>query len=161
MTPRRVQLGRLFLMSWIIGCALSGWAGEGRAVAVAVSPKNSSSNLTLGDLRKILSGEKRTWPDGSRVKLFSRSPGTLERTALLKILGKSEIEYKQYWTSKVYQGDAESEPMVLPSNGMQREALTAYPGTIALVEASDVKAGMKVLKIDGKLPEEADYPIRY
>jgi hypothetical protein len=51
--------------------------------------------------------------------------------------------------------------MVLPSNGMQREALTAYPGAIALVEATDVKPGMKVLKVDGKSPRDENYPLRY
>jgi hypothetical protein len=117
------------------------------------------SNVTLGDLRKIFSGEKRTWPGGSRIKLFSRAPGTTERTALLKLLGKSEMEYKQFWTAKVFQGDAESEPIVLPSNGMQREALTAYPGAIILVDSADVKPGMKILKVDGKLPDDETYPL--
>jgi hypothetical protein len=61
----------------------------------------------------------------------------------------------------VYQGEAEAEPMVLPSNGMQREALTAYSGAIALVAADDVKPGMKVLKVDGKLPEDESYPLHW
>jgi len=43
---------------------------------------------------------------------------------------------------------------------MQREALQAYPGGIALVDASDIKSGMKVLKVDGKTPEEAGYPLQ-
>lgn len=129
------------------------------SIAVIVSPKNTVTNLSLGDLRKIFSGEKRTWPDGAHVKLFSRAPGTIERTALLKLLGKSETEYKQFWTAKVYQGEADAEPAVLPSNGMQREAMTAFPGAIALVEADDIKPGMKVLKIDGKLPDDDNYPV--
>ncbi len=162
MDPRRVRLGKLLLLGLTsISAPRHAVAGEAHAIAVAVSPKNSLSNLTAADLRKIFSGEKRTWPDGSRVKLFTRATGTRERTALLKLLGKSEIEYKQYWTSKVYLGDAEAEPMVLPSAGMQREALTAYPGAIALVDSVEVKAGMKILKIDGKLPEDENYPLRY
>jgi hypothetical protein len=44
---------------------------------------------------------------------------------------------------------------------MQREALTVYPGAIALVEAGDAKASMKILKVDGKLPEDPNYPLRY
>jgi len=113
-------------MSWIIGCALSGWAGEaapsrsGESEELLVESHAWRSAQDLS-VKSVLGRTAR----GS--KLFSRSPGTLERTALLKILGKSRSNTKQYWTSKVYQGDAESEPMVLPSNGMQREALTAYP----------------------------------
>ncbi len=160
MNVRKKKSGIAFLAVWCLALALaSGFAAPRRSVAVAVSPKNTQTNLTLAELRKIFSGEKRTWPDGARVKLFSRAPGTIERTALLKLLGKSEIEYKQFWTGKVYQGEAEAEPMILPSNGMQREALTAYPGAIALVDAADIKPGMKLLKVDGKLPEEENYPL--
>lgn len=156
------QFGRLLVAGLGFCCAQPEMhAGQNHAVAVAVSPKNTVSNLSSGELRKMFLGEKRTWADGVRVKLFSRSPGTAERTALLKLLGKSESDYKQYWTAKVYQGEAEAEPMVLPSNGMQREALAAYPGAIALVEAGEVKPGMKVLKIDGKLPEDENYPLHY
>lgn len=161
MKSRKTISATKFLASCVIALALaSSLAAQSRTVAVAVSPKNSVSNLTLGELRKIFSGEKRTWSDGAKVKLFSRAPGTSERSALLKLLGKSETEYKQFWTGKVYQGEAEAEPMVLPSNGMQREALTAYPGAITLVDAADVKAGMKILKVDGKLPENESYPLR-
>jgi ABC-type phosphate transport system substrate-binding protein len=149
-----------FLLSAVLVLVLAnGAAAQPRSVAVAVSPKNPVLNLTLGELRKIFSGEKRTWQDGSRVRLFSRASGTIERTALLKLLGKSETEYKQYWTGKIYQGDAEAEPMVLPSNGMQKEALMAYSGAITLVDAAEVKLGMKILKVDGKMPEEEGYPL--
>jgi hypothetical protein len=43
---------------------------------------------------------------------------------------------------------------------MQKEALQAYPGGIALVDATDIKPGMKVLKVDGKLPGEEGYPLQ-
>lgn len=132
---------------------------QGPTIAVVVSPKNALASLSLGELRKIFSGDKRSWPDGTRIKLFSRGPGTPERAALLKLLGKSETEYKQYWAGKVYQGEAESEPMVLPSVGVQKEALKAYPGAIALFDSADVKADMKVVKVDGKLPEDSGYPL--
>lgn len=161
MNIRRAKLGILFLAGWCPVLAMPGGslAAQGKPVAVVVSPKNSQSNLSLGELRKIFSGEKRSWPDGPKIKLFSRSPGSVERTALLKLLGKSESEYKQFWTAKVYQGDAEAAPIVLPSNGMQKEALTASPGAIALVDATEVRPGMKVLKIDGKLPDNENYPL--
>jgi hypothetical protein len=128
-------------------------------IAVVVNPHNAQSNLGMGDLRKVLVGEKRYWSDGSAVKLFTRSVGTKEHDALLKVIRMSENEYKQYWRTRVYDGEAQSEPVNLPSNGMQREALQAYPGGIALVDMADIKEGMKVLKIDGKSPGEAGYPL--
>ena len=130
-----------------------------REMAVVVSPKNSQSGVSMAELRKLVAGEKRYWQDGSAVKIFTRSSGTTEHDAMLKLLGMSETEYKQYWRTRVYQGEAEAEPASLPSNGMQREALQAYAGGIALVDSADIKPGMKVLKIDGKMPGENGYPV--
>jgi hypothetical protein len=42
---------------------------------------------------------------------------------------------------------------------MQREAVQTCAGGIALVDAADVKFGMKVLKIDGKSPGDPGYPL--
>ena len=59
----------------------------------------------------------------------------------------------------MFRGDAQAEPVALFSNGMQKEALAVYPGAVALVSFQDVKPGMKVVKVDGHLPEEAGYPL--
>jgi ABC-type phosphate transport system substrate-binding protein len=156
----RTSFAAKFLTSAILVLALArGTYAQSNSVAVVVSPKNSLSSLSLGELRKILSGEKRSWSNGTHIKIFSLASGTPERNAMLKLLGKSETDYKQYWSGMVYRGEAEAEPMVLPSIGMLKEALTAYPGAISLLSASDVKPGMKVLKVDGKMPDEESYPL--
>jgi ABC-type phosphate transport system substrate-binding protein len=129
-------------------------------VAVVVSNANQITALTKSDLRKILTGEKHSWPGGTAIKLFIRAPGAHERSVFLKIMGISESEYRQYWTGQVFRGEAQSEPVALFSNGMQKEALTAYPGAIALIDMQDLKPGMKVIKIDGCLPGEPRYSIR-
>jgi len=128
-------------------------------VAVVVSENNPVNELSVTELRKILAGDRHSWPGGLPVKLFVRAPGTHERLVLLDVLHMSESEYKQYWIAKVFRGEAQSEPAVLPSNGMQKEALASFPGGIALVDAEDVKSPMKVLKIDGRLPGQPGYPL--
>jgi ABC-type phosphate transport system substrate-binding protein len=129
-------------------------------VAVVVNQENAVSNLSVGELRKILVGEKRSWPGGSPIKLFVRGSGTRERLVLLKLLGMSEMDYKQYWTAQVYRGEAQAEPVELPSIGMTKEAVSTYRGAITLIGASDLKSGMKVLKVDGHLPGQEGYPLR-
>jgi len=128
-------------------------------VAVVVNPQNPASNLTIPELRKLFAGEKRSWAGGLSVKLIVRAPGTHEREVLLKLLGVSESEYKQYWASRVMRGEAQSEPLVLPSLGMQREAMGLFDGGITLVAAENVKPGMKVVKVNGRMPGEAGYPL--
>jgi ABC-type phosphate transport system substrate-binding protein len=135
-------------------------AAQSGDVAVVVNDGNPVTKLSSTDLRKIFAGDKRSWAAGLPIRVFVRGPGTNERVALLKLLGMTELEYKQYWTAQVFRGDAQVEPTTLPSNGMQREALVAYPGAVALVALQDVKAGMKVLKVEGRMPGEAGYTLK-
>src|SRR6266852_2732646 len=129
------------------------------AVAVVVNEKNPVTNLSTPELRKLVAGEKHSWAGGVPVRLFVRAPGAYERVVLLKLLGMSESAYKQYWTAQVFRGEAQAEPLALFSNGMQKEALTVYPGAVALVIVQDVKPGMKVVRVDGHLPGETGYPL--
>ena len=146
---------------WLAG--LAGIAAAGAQtddVAVVVSEKNHVANLTKPELRKIFAGEKRSWAGGQPIRLFVRAPGAHERAVLLKLLDMSESEYKKYWTAQVFRGEAQLEPVALFSNGMQKEALTTFPGAIALVNLQDVKPGMKIVKVDGHSPAEREYPLR-
>jgi hypothetical protein len=128
-------------------------------IAVAVNPDITATNITLVDLRKMFTGEKRTWPGGTSVKIVVRGAGCRERLALLKLVRMSEIEYKHYWSAQVLRGEADAEPLTVPSFGMAKEALRAYPGAVTLVDAQDIKPGMKVIKVDGLPPGAAGYPL--
>ncbi len=128
-------------------------------VAVVVNEENPVKNVSTPELRKLFAGEKHFWSGGQSVRLFVRASGAYERVVLLRLLGMSESEYKQYWTAQVFRGAAQAEPVALFSNGMQKEALAAFPGGVALVNFQDVKHGMKVVKVDGHYPGEVAYPL--
>jgi ABC-type phosphate transport system substrate-binding protein len=151
----------ILLLSCLLGPALAQVSiAQNQEIAVVVNPKNQVRNLTKSELRRIFSGEKRTWSGGLSVKLIVRAPESYERVVLLKLLGMSEREYKQYWIAQVFHGEAQGEPVALFSNGMQKEAIAAFPGGIALVMLGDVKPGMKVIKVDGLIPGAAGYSLR-
>jgi hypothetical protein len=134
-------------------------AAQKEDVAVVVNEDNKVSTITLAELRKVFVGERRSWAAGLPIKLLVTNPGTHERSALLKLLGMSESEYKQYWTAQIFRGEAQAEPLNLPSLGMQKEALAVFPGGITFVNATNIKPGMKVLKVNGHLPGDVDYPL--
>jgi hypothetical protein len=147
----------------LLGLAIFLLAPRGAAqaddMAVVVSPDNAASNVSSGDLRKIFAGSKRAWPGGHAIRLVTRGPGCAERLVLLRLLAMSESEYKRYWTAEAFRGEADAEPLVVPSVGMQKEALRLFPGAITLVTMRDVKPGMKVIKVDGLMPGAAGYPL--
>jgi hypothetical protein len=150
------------LAAYICG-ALSLWGstaafGQNADVAVVVNPSNPIAEVSIVDLKKMFAGQKQSWPGNIAVRLIVRSAGSRERQALLRLLGMSEQDYKQYWTTLVFRGEAQSEPLTAPSNSVERQAVNTLPGAIALMAAGDAKTGMKVIKVDGHLPGEAEYP---
>jgi len=72
----------------------------------------------------------------------------------------SESEFKRYWTLPIFRGEAQAEPITVPSSGMLREAVEVFPGAIGLVQANDVKPGMKVIKVDELLPRAPEFRFR-
>ena len=154
-----VKLIPLLLVLASLLLLLPASAQGGGDLAVIVNLGNPTSNLSLTELRKIFAGEKHAWPGGAPVKLIVRGPGCREHLILLQLLRMSESEYKQYWTAQVLRGEASSEPVVVPSVGMQREAILTFPGAITLVNAGEVKPGMKIVRLDGHFPGEPGYPL--
>jgi phosphate transport system substrate-binding protein len=157
MQKRKLPIASFLILAGL--CLASQANAQGTDVAVIVNPNNSVAAVTMTDLRKIFAGEKRSWPGGVPIKLIVRGPGCHERMVLLKLLGMSESEYKEYWTAQVIRGEADAEPPIVPSSGMVREAVHVFPGGIGLVDAQSLKAGMKILKVDGHMPGEPGYPL--
>lgn len=155
----KTSMAILLVSGLLAGILTQTSLSQNQDVAVVVNPKNPLGNLTRSELRKIFAGEKRTWAGGLPVKIITRVPGSYEHLVLLRLLRMNEGEYKQYWIAQVFQGEAQTEPAAMFSNGMQKEAIGAFPGAIALVEVVDVKIGMKVVKVDGHLPGERGYPV--
>lgn len=156
---RKTPISWLFPLLLLLAAGASSGA-QSEDVAVVVNDGNPVAAITLADLRKTFSGERRSWPGGIPVKLIVRAPGCHERLVLLRLLKMSESDYQQYWTAQVLRGEATSPPVAVPSVGMQKEAVMTFLGAISLVDAKEVKPGMKVIKLDGHLPGEAGYPLR-
>ena len=86
---RRSSTGLIFLLL-AIEILVSRVKAQNGDIAVIVNPNSSVTNVSLADLRKIFSGEKRSWPGGARIKIIVRPPGSRERIVLLRLMGISE-----------------------------------------------------------------------
>jgi ABC-type phosphate transport system substrate-binding protein len=130
-------------------------------IAVVVNAKNTSDNLSLEDLRKILLGERRFWQGSVQVSLVLREPGTRERDHVLAVLLKmSNADFERHWQAKIFRGEVSTAPLAVPSNGMASQFVYDTPGGITFVAGKNLRADSKVLKIDGKLPGEKGYSLR-
>jgi hypothetical protein len=130
-------------------------------IAVVVRPDTPVENLSFAEIRKLLLGDRQFWSSSLRVTLLIRAPATRERAVVLKtIYQMSESQFRQYWISKVFRAEASSGPKIVYSNEMATELVSAIPGSVAFVEATEVPKGLKVLKIDGRLPGDKGYALR-
>jgi hypothetical protein len=130
-------------------------------IAIVVHPDTDISNLSLSELRQIFLADELYWPDHSRIVLLVRAPTAYERTFVLdRIYEMSEADFRSYWIKKMFRAEVPSGPRVVFSNNMAIGLVTAIPGSIAFMRASDVTPDVKVVRIDGKLPSEDGYPLR-
>jgi len=134
---------------------------SGENVAVVVHPGVPVDNLSLVELRRVLLGDRQFWTSSLRVTLLIRAPRTREREVLLrKVYQMSEAQFRQYWIAKVFRAEAASGPKIIYSNQTATELVAGIPGAIAFVAASQIPRGLKVLRIDGRLPGARGYPLR-
>lgn len=163
---RHGGLVRLFTLAAIT----AGWAAFGArdagaqgtsAIAIVTNPRTTTSDLSFLELRKIFLGEIQFWDDNSRIVLLVRAPVARERDVVLtKIYRMGEAEFQQYWIAKVFRAEVSSKPKIVYSSDMTSELVTVLPGAIGFLPADEVGSGMKVLRINGKLPGEAGYPLQ-
>jgi len=131
------------------------------AVAIVVHPATKVDNLTFQELRAIFRGERQFWEDGRRVTLLMRAPEAVERELVLdRIYGMDEAQFREYWIGKMFRAEVASGPKLVYSADMARELVTVIPGAITFVPVNEVSSETKVVRVDGKLPNEAGYPLR-
>lgn len=148
-----------FCILILFGIVLVGNASA-EGFAVVVNKSNDTDNVSFNDLVKYLNAEKRFWPNRKKVVVLLRETGSEEKEVLLKkVYKQSESELKKTWVGKVYKGEIASPPKTLSSASAVIKAVANKEGGVGVVKAEDVSDDVKVLKIDGKLPSDAGYPL--
>jgi hypothetical protein len=136
-------------------------SSAGGDVAVVVRPDLPVDNLSFKEVRELLLGDRQFWAPGLRVSLLMRAPVARERDVILKTVYKmTEAEFRRYWIEKVFRAEVQSGPKIVYSNESATELVALIPGAVAFVDAAEVPKGLKVLRIDGRLPREKGYPLR-
>ncbi len=130
-------------------------------VAIVVHPDTRIDNLSFDELRRIFRGERQFWPDGARITLLVRAPVAQERKIVLqRIYRMNEDAFRQYWIAKMFRAEVASGPKLVYSSEMARDLVTAIPGAIGFMPANSAGTGVKIVKIDGRLPGDPNYALR-
>jgi ABC-type phosphate transport system substrate-binding protein len=131
------------------------------AIAIVAHANSSVENLSLQELRNIFLANQQFWSDRTRIILLVRAPKSDERDFVLNtIYEMDEAQFRQYWIAKMFRAEVPRGPKIVFSANMTIELVVAIPGSISFINASEVTDDVKVIRVDGKLPTDAGYPLK-
>jgi ABC-type phosphate transport system substrate-binding protein len=132
----------------------------GQTLAIIVNTTNPVDSLSRLELRKVFLGERSHWPNGRRITLVMMEPGQAERKTLIRqVCQMSETDFREHFLHGLFTGELIS-PKTLSSPVGVRKFVFNVPGAIGYVRAADVDSSVKVLRVDGRLPENKEYNLR-
>jgi ABC-type phosphate transport system substrate-binding protein len=134
-----------------------GWEG----VAIVVDRHNPVNNISVTQLREMLFGDRLWWAHNRRITLVTLPRGSAERETVLRSMYKmDERSFEKFFFFGVYRGELANGPTTLASASEVKKFVSLKPGSLAYLRASDVDSSVKVLRIDGLLPDDDGYPLR-
>ena len=130
-------------------------------IAIVVHKDTAVDELSMDELRNIFLARQQFWANRSRIILLMRAPQSDERDYVLnRIYQMDEAQFRQYWIAKMFRAEVPRGPKIVFSAGMTRDLVVAIPGSISFMHTDDVTADVKVIRVDGKLPGDAGYPLK-
>jgi ABC-type phosphate transport system substrate-binding protein len=136
-------------------------AGNPGAIAIVVHKDLPVESLTLEELRSIFLADRQFWENRTRITLLVRAPQSDERSFILdRIYQMSEAQFRQYWIAKMFRAEVPRGPKIVLSSGMALDLVVAIPGSISFTRADAVSDDVKVIRIDGLLPDDDGYPLK-
>ena len=133
-------------------------ASAATSLAVVVGVSTQLESISRAELKRLFLSE--TDNVSGKVLVPFNMAGTLpERAIFLRtVLGMSPDEESKYWIDRRIRGQGGG-PKSAPSVDSLLKVAARFPKAVTYVPAALVKADVKVLRVDGKLPSEAGYPL--
>ncbi len=130
---------------------------EERKLAVIVHPDNAIKNLSTDLLRDIFLRRQTTWPNGRKIAIINWSPRSQTRTFFDRtVLNMSPDQVSSYWIDQRIRG--QGQPPRSVSSALFIKAIVArHKDAISYIPVSEVNGHVKVVKIEGRLPENGQY----
>jgi hypothetical protein len=118
-------------------------------IAVIAHPQVPVDELSLAELRRVFLGQRPVWSSELMITLLTPPRGSPEREVLLHTIyqQRDETQYQQYWINRLFADGAPTVPKGTGSPEMSASLVREIP------------QGVKVLRIDGKLPGDSGYPL--
>jgi hypothetical protein len=159
---------RAFLMGW--GGTMAGLATHtfttaafgaplGDPLAVVVANDSTVNDLSLYELKRLYMGDAMQAPGGKNLIPLNRGSTALERVGFDQtVLDMTPEQAARYWIDRRIRGQSGAPKSVDPSAVVQR-IVSRLSGSVGYILQREVTDQVKVVRVDGKLPGQAGYPV--
>ncbi len=133
----------------------------GVALAVIIAPNSKLTHISLADLRRVFTSERITDPDGNALVALNHPPRTADRVGFDNAVLKMEADVvARYWIDRRIRGRA-GPPRTVDNVVLLRRFVEKFSGAIAYLRPAQLSAEVRAIRVDDKLPNDPDYPVRY
>lgn len=130
-------------------------------LVIIVNRENPVESMSMTELRTVFLGERSHWPNGRRITLVMMEPGQPEREAVVRdICHMSESDLRRRFLQGLLTGEVLVSPKTLASPVGVRKFVFNVPGAIGYLRPEDLDDTVKVIRVDGHLPGDAEYPLK-
>lgn len=134
-------------------------AGDYVRLAVIVAAQSPVVELELGVLRRLFGGDPWTDSSGRALVPFNHPPRTPDRIGFdQRVLGMSSEQVAKYWVDRKIRAQP-GPPRTVSSLRMLIGVVSKLPGAIGYLRPEYLTNEVKVVRIGGKLPDAAGYPL--
>ena len=119
------------------------------------------NDLTFDELRRVFLFRRSVWRPNQPVNVILPDSGLPARGFLLRhIYRMSDEDLRRFILERIFQAEIDFAPKAVGSDAEAMAFVRAGRSIVAVVSAgATLLPDVKVLRIDGKLPREAGYPL--
>jgi len=136
-------------------------AAERVTLAVFVAKGSSLQNLKMRELRRIYTNADDSGFSGQRSVPFNHTARSSDRVGFdMTVLHMSPEEVSRFWIDRKIRG-LPGPPRAVDSLSQLLRLVSHTSGGIGYARPNQLTNDVRVLRIDGKLPSEAGYPLTF
>jgi hypothetical protein len=158
-TRRQAIVGFITVGSLLVLVPSGAEADVGREPLAIISSKQGGvTELSLYQLKRLYLGDTIQGPSGEIMALNREVKGSERLGFDRTVLGMSSEAAARYWIDRRIRGQSGAPRAVEPAGVIQR-VVARVPRAVAYVLPRDLSPEVQVVKIDGRKPGDAGYPI--
>ena len=136
-------------------------AAERVTLAVFVAKDSSVQNLKMSELRRIFTNADDSGFSGQRSIPFNHTARSSDRVGFDQtVLRMNPEEVSRFWIDRKIRG-LPGPPRALDSLSQLLRLVAHTTGGMGYARPNQVTSDVRVIRIDGKLPSEAGYPLQF